>query len=151
MKAKANGNDVAISSPSIFRFAYNKSFAKKFNAALGYTILMSDFTGSDLGYGFDFGVNYYLLSPSNDDTVSNQSIKISRFHLYKPYVGIAFYQRQFQSTKSSYAGPGINAGIEKHLNSAMSLKAEMRHINLSGPGESKASEMNFLIGISFKY
>lgn len=151
INAKTNGKTAAISNPSIFRFAYSRAVGQRFNFSVGYTVLMSDFSGSDLGYGLDIGANYFLLGSSSDEVFKNNEIKVRRFESYRPYVGAAFYQRQFQATKNSYAGVGLTAGVEKHLTEKMNLKGEARFINLSGSGESTATEMNLLFGVVFKF
>jgi hypothetical protein len=151
INAKTEGKSTSISNPSIFRFGYTRALGEKFNFAVGYSVLMSDFSGSDLGYGLDIGANYYFLGTSSDEVFKNNDIKVRRFESFRPYVGAAFYQRQFQATKNSYAGVGLTGGVEHYLNEKMNLKAEGRYINLSGSGESTATEMNLLVGVVFKF
>ena len=151
INAKTNGKSASISNPSVFRFGYNRTIAPKWNFAVGYTVLMSDFSGADLGYGLDIGANYYFMGSSSDEVFKNSEVKVRRFESYRPYVGAAFYQRQFQATKNSYAGMGLTGGIEKHLSEKMNLKAEIRYISLSGSGDSTATELNALLGVVFKF
>lgn len=151
IKAKTDKKDTSISNPSAFRFAYHRSISQHFVFSAGYTILMSDFSGKDLGYGIDLGVNYFFLSSAMDQTFKNNDIKVRSYEIYRPYVGAAFYQRQFQATKNSYAGPGLNLGVERYLSEKMNLKTEIRYIQLSGSGESTATELNLFIGVGFKF
>lgn len=150
ISAKANGTTDSISNPSAFRLGYQYPILDKFELAAGYTILMADFSGSDLGYGLDIGANYFPLTYSHEEKVKDPHFEVRRYEDYAPFIGLGFYQRQFQSVKNSYAGLGATVGIEKYYTKKINFKVEARYVQLAGSGESTASEMNFLVGIVYK-
>jgi hypothetical protein len=150
ISAKANGKSDSISNPSAFRGSYAKSVLRKYELSVGYTFLLSDFSGSDLGYGIDIGANYFPLTLSSDQNFKNSEASIRSYSNYSPYIGLGFYQRNFQSIKNSYAGFGATLGCEKYYSAEINFKAEARYISMSGSGESEATEVNLLIGIIYK-
>jgi hypothetical protein len=150
ISAKANGATTNVSNPSAFRIAYQYPILDKFELVAGYSILMADFSGADLGYGLDLGANYYPLTYSHEERVKDPHFDVKRYQEYSPFVGLGFYQRQFQAVKNSYAGLGMTAGVEKYYNKKINFKAEARYIQLAGSGESTASEINLLVGIIYK-
>ena len=150
ISAKANGETSSISNPSAFRAGYQYPMLDKFELQAGYTILMADFSGSDLGYGLDLGANYFPFTFSHEEKVHDPHFDVRRYEDYSPFIGLGFYQRQFQSVKNSYAGLGGTVGVEKYHNKKINFKAEARYIQLAGSGESTANEINFLVGIVYK-
>lgn len=150
LDAKVNNNSVKISNPSAFYIGYLKAFLDQYELKLGYTIMSSDFSGSDLGFGLNAGINYFPLGSSLEEKFKDQNADISRYEDLKPFVSIGFFQRSFQAVKISYAGLGLGAGVEKYYNEQFNLKGEIRYINLSGSSESTATETNLLVGIVYK-
>lgn len=151
INAKTDDESVTVSNPSAFHLSFSRPLTEKLEGKIGYSMLVADFSGSDFGYGFDFGVNYFIKSSAYDETYKDDTIKIVRFENWSPYVGLGFYQRNFQSIKNSYAGLGVNAGVERYWNEKMNLKGEVRYVNLSGSNESTATEMALLTGIVWKW
>lgn len=150
ISAKANGESSSISNPSAFRLGYLHAVAKKLELAVQYSILVADFSGSDLGYGLDVGANYYPFTNAHDENFKSERISATTYDLWKPYAGINFHQRNFQSVKNSYAGFGVAAGTERYLNEKMNLRGEVRYISLAGASASTATETNFFVGVVFK-
>lgn len=150
INAKAGGKSDNISNPSAFRMGYQYPVMDKFELVAGYSVLLADFSGSDLGYGLDFGAHYYPLTLASDDQYKDQNFSVRGHSEYSPFIGLGFYQRQFQSVKNSYAGLGATVGVEKYLNKKINLKGEARYISLGGSGDSSATEMNLLVGIVYK-
>ena len=150
ISAKTAQTSSNISNPSAFRIAYQYPFMNHYEIVGGYSVLLADFAGSDLGYGLDLGANYYPLTFSHEEKSKDPYFDVKRHQDYLPFVGVGFYQRQFQSVKNSYAGLGVTAGLEKYYSKKINLKAEARYIQLGGSGESTATEMNFLVGIVYK-
>lgn len=150
INAKAGGKSESISNPSAFRVAYQYPLMEQFEVLVGYSVLLADFSGSDLGYGLDVGANYYPFTLSHDLKVKDPYIELTSHSPYSPFVGLGFYQRQFQSVKNSYAGLGFTAGVEKYYSKKINFKAEARFINLGGSGDSSATESNLLLGIVYK-
>lgn len=150
LRANANGNTSNIANFSVFKMGYQHPILDRFELTGAYTILMGDYSGSDLGYGLDIGAHYYPFTFSNDEKFKDDQIEVRRFQNYYPFIGLGFFQRQFQSVKNSYAGPGLSAGLEKYYDKRINFKAEFRFISLAGANQSSADEMNFLFGIVYK-
>ena len=111
---------------------------------------MADFAGSDLGYGLDAGANYYPFSDSGDESFTDGVVTAARYENWKPFVGLSFNQRSFQSVRNSYAGFGFRAGVERHYNEKINLRAEARLVSLTGSNESEATETSLFAGLVFK-
>lgn len=150
LNAKVEENSTKISNPSIFSIGYLRPFADQYEAKVGYTILSSDFSGSDLGYGLNAGINYFPWNSAHEEKFSDQNAELRRYEDIKPFASIGFYQRSFQAVKISYAGLGAGIGVEKYYNRQFNLKAELRYITLSGSSDSTVTETDLLIGIVYK-
>ncbi len=150
INAKAEDGSASVSNPSAFHLTYAHSLTERVEGRMGYSILMADFSGSDFGYGLDFGVNYFIKSSSYEETYTDDTIRVTRYEHWAPYAGVAFYQRSFQSIKNSYAGMGFHLGTEKYLNEKMNYKGEIRYVGLSGSNQSTATEMALLLGLVWK-
>lgn len=148
--ASVDGSKAKISNPSILYLGYGQPILDQFEFRGGYTVLMSDFTGSDLGYGVNVGFNYFPTTSALEENFKSENVEVTRYEDLKPYVGLGFYQRSFQSVRISYAGFGFNGGVEKYYSKKINLKAEARYIKLSGSSSSSATETNLLVGIVYK-
>ena len=150
LDAKVNGVTTRVSNPSAFRLTYLKPMNRSLEVFLGYSILLADFSGSDMGFGFDAGANFYPLGNSTEERYKDTQVEVRKFDLWRPYVGLGFHQRNFQSVKNSFAGIGASAGVERYLSEKYNLRASARYITLGGSGDSSASELGVLFGIVVK-
>lgn len=150
VNAKVGDNTVNVSNLSVLNIGYLKSFMDEYEFKLGYTIMSSDYSGADLGYGLNAGINYFPYSSSLEEKFKDQNVDISRYEDLKPFFSFGFYQRSFQSVRISYAGLGVGGGVEKFYNKQFNLKGEVRFIKLSGSSDSTATETNVLFGIVYK-
>lgn len=150
IRAKASGNTESISNPSAIRIGYLRPVLRKLEFSIAYSMLLADFSGSDLGYGLDVGANYYPFSGASDETYKDERVEMRRQEIWRPYAGAYFHQRNFQSVKNSYAGFGAALGVERFLNDTMNIRGEARMIQLAGSGESKATEVGAFLGVVFK-
>jgi opacity protein-like surface antigen len=148
ISAKVDGNEVEFGNLGSYKVQYNKSTLNQFDLFVGYTVNMVDIIGGDMGFGPDLGFNYFPLSFNSANEFEKGAWSILSMELWRPYVGLSFNQRSFQSIKNSYAGFGFNLGTEYSLSKLYSAKAEFRYITMAGTSESLANETNFLIGIS---
>ena len=133
--AKVADKTTAVSGLGTYEAAYLIPFKENFELNLDYS------------YGPKLGVNYFPLNFSSSEKIElpNKTIEIHDF--FKPYVGIAFNQRQFQSAKTSYAGFGPVLGFEKYLNARYTLKSEVKMTSYTGASQATATEMNLLFGL----
>jgi len=150
INSKTADKTSSISSPIATNLAYLYPINEKIQLNFGYTVLFTDFAGSDKAYGVNLGFNYFPILSAKNEVFKNELIDIERFSDWKPYLGLGFYQREFQSIKNSYAGLGLNTGVERYFNKLMSFKAELRTIALTGSNESSATELNAFLGVIFK-
>lgn len=150
INAKAGDQSSSISNPSAFHVGYRKTFTDELEFKIGYSVLMADFSGTDLGYGVDVGVNYYPFSAAADGKYRDERITVNTYELWRPFVGLAFNQRNFQSVRNSYAGLGFSAGTERYHNEKFNWVAELKYTSLGGSNESEATEMQAMVGVVFK-
>ena len=150
LSAKTQDTSSSISNPSAFHLSYRQPQGDRLELKIGYSILMADFSGSDLGYGLDAGFNYYPFTDSADESYHDPLVSARRSELWRPYAGLSFNQRNFQSVRNSYAGFGFSAGVERYYDEKMSFNAEARFVTLSGSNESEATETALLVGVVFK-
>lgn len=134
-----------------YKINYSFNLLNNLDMTVGYSIIMSNTFGGDLGFGFDFEFNYFPLTPSipinSKSTKSFMTVK----PLWRPLVGICFHQRQFQSVNSNYAGFGLNLGFERSMDRIFDLKGLVRYSVLGGPGSANATEILILGGITFPF
>ncbi len=147
LDATASGESSSISNPSAFRIAFLKPLTEKVELNLAYSLLLADFSGSDLGFGPDLGLNYYFLTPAADKKIETPDFKVRVSELWKPYLGLAFHQRNFQSVKNSFAGFGVSVGVEHRYDRYLGFRSEARYIGLAGSGESEATELGLFFGV----
>ncbi|MCB0363488.1 MAG: hypothetical protein KDD35_12235 [Bdellovibrionales bacterium] len=138
-----------ISNFGIYRINYMISLMPKLDLAVGYSLIMSNTVGGDLGFGLDGALLYYPISTSGRIIASSENAKISIDGIWRPYVGVGFGQRQFQSVQSSYAGFSANLGIERSMARDFDLKGEIRVLFLQGARESTATEISAVSGFIF--
>ena len=149
--AKVGTKTTSISGPGTYEASYLLSFKDQFEMNLGYSFTMTGIIGGDFAYGPKIGINYFPLNFSSNDKIElpNKSIEIHDF--YKPYVGLTFNQRQFQSAKTSYAGFGLSLGLEKYISPKYTIKTEIKKNTYTGASDASATEMNLLVGLVFNY
>ncbi len=150
INSKTQEKSASISSPTAANIGYQLPVSENLQFLIGYSLLLADISASDKGYGLNVGVNYFPVSSSKNEEFKSDLIHVIRHEIWKPFVGLGFYQREFQSIKNSYAGFGVNGGVERFLNKTMSLKGELRAIALAGSNEAEALEFNSFLGVIFK-
>ncbi len=149
--AQVSNKTTSLSGLGSYEAAYLVPFKDYFELNLGYSFTMTGIIGGDYSYGPKLGLNFFPWNFSSNEKViiANKSVEIHDF--FKPYVGIAFNQRQFQSAKASFAGFGVSIGCEKYLNSKFTLKSEVKMNTYSGASEAKSKETNILLGLVMGY
>jgi hypothetical protein len=150
INANAGDQSSSIANPSAFHVGVRKTITDSLEFKVGYSLLMADFSGSDLGYGVDVGINYYPISDAADEKFQDEQINVKTYEIWRPFVGVGFNQRNFQSVRNSYAGMGINFGTEKYHNEKMNWVGEFKYTSLGGSSESTATELQLMFGVVFK-
>lgn len=146
-----SGKSSKFSGLGIYEMSFMQSFGSHFEANLGYSFTMTGIIGGDYSYGPKLGINYYPFNFSSNEQIMLMNKTISVQDFFKPYVGIAFNQRQYQSVKTSYAGFGLSIGCEKYINPNYTVKTEIKLNSYTGAGQATAKEMNILGGLVFSF
>ena len=123
----------------------------KFEVAIGYTVYFTGVISGDSGSGLDLGLNYFPLTSAGPIEDKGEGAVMAIEELWRPYLGVTFNQRNFQSVQTTYSGYGFVIGLERVLNSTTNLNSTIRMITLNGPKSSTAKETDFLVGLGFKF
>lgn len=149
--AKTENAKGSLSNLGAYRLNISEKFADHFSVGLGFTLLMEKVIGGDMGFGFDLGVSYFFMSRPSSMKFRDLNFAFETKEIWRPYVGLSFNQRQFQSVRTNYAGFGIAAGVERSLTLPFDLKAEIRYCQLTGSATASATEMTLAAGIVYKF
>lgn len=148
---KSGNRSSSVSGLGIYEMSYLGAFKDQFEFMAGYSLTMTGIIGGDMSYGAKLGINYYPFNFSSDQKIELDGKEIEVHDNLKPYLGIGFNQRQFQSVRNAYAGLGITVGCEKYINPKYTLRSEVKFNTYSGSSNSTASEINVLVGLVFGF
>jgi hypothetical protein len=140
-----------VSGVGSYQIAYRTPLTTRIELLLGYSVIAAKVYTGDLGFGPDLGLIYFPITSAYPVMAKSENVSLQISEYFRPYLGAAFHQRQFQSTQSSYAGFSGIVGTEYYYNEMTSLKAEGRYIRLAGPSNGSANELDVLLGISFLF
>lgn len=146
---KSSNGAVTLSNIGAYHFNFLQQLYSKLAMGIGYTVIMSDGLGGDMSFGIDLGLNYFPFTGITNANYRTDQKSIRIAPLWKPYVGLSFHQRQYQSISTSYAGFGLIGGADYHWKDNISWSADVRLISLLGPKDATATEMTLNIGIVF--
>lgn len=146
-----NNTTASVSGVGSYRLAYRHAFWSQFELDLGYSLVATDTFGGDLSFGVDVGANYFPLSVAGDVVDKTVRTHVLLQQIWRPFVGVSFNQRNFQSTSSQYAGAGVKLGTEYQLNEEWSLLGAGRYISLGGPNQSEATQTEILLGAVIQF
>ncbi len=149
--AKTSNGSGSIGGVGIYRIAYYLPVLRQLEAGIGYTFMASQIVTGDLGFGYDLSLKYFLLSSIEPDFLTTKNSVAFINPKLRPFVGIGFYQRQFQSVGTAYGGVGIKAGSEFAYNKRMSLISDIRYVTYVGPESSEATEISIVFGIALHF
>lgn len=149
LKAETNSGSGTLSALGIYSFHARKSVLNNLELGIGYTLQMSKSFFGDVSYGPDLGFYFYPVSNASPVFAESPTTTFKLQEKYRPYLGLNFHQRNYQSAKSSYAGFSLVTGCEFDLGYNFLLNAQLRILNLEGPQNSNAQETNFLGGLTF--
>ena len=149
--AETSASKATVSNWGVYSFEYMIPFYKQLDFHFGYTVNMEKGISGDIAYGLDLGVYYYPVTKTSNTYFQTPTISLTILDKFKPFVGVSFHQRQFQSIRTSYAGFGITAGSEYALWKRSSLSASLRLLSLKGPEDSTASLIEIFTGFVFSF
>jgi len=141
-----NGTSKSISGLGAYRVAYLHPFWNHYELDVGYSLLATKTIGGDLSFGFDIGVNYFFMSTVGDVAAKSERVVLLLQDQWRPFLGVSFNQRNFQSTSAQYAGMGLKVGTEYQLTEDVSVSSTVRYILLGGPDQSEANQIEMLFG-----
>ncbi len=148
LSAEKDGIEGNAAGLGAYRISYFHNLKIDIELGVGYSVIMSDIVGGDLEYGLDLLVNYFPLTPALNKVFKGLHNSVLVQDLWRPYVGVGFYQREVQSVKVSYVGFGVRCGSEYRLDKNMYLKGEFSFITLAGEGGGVATEIGLYGGIT---
>lgn len=134
-----------------YQLNFRYAVAHFLEVSIGYSLIASKTFSGDFGFGPDIGLVYFPFTSANPIEASRENVHFRSYELFKPYLGMAFHQRQYQSIQSSYAGFGFAAGSEIYWKENMSFKVEARYLPLGGPDGAISNEFDVLAGITFSF
>lgn len=140
-----------VSNFGLYRVNYMLPLLPKLDLSVGYSLMMSEVLGGDLGFGLDGALLYFPLSTSGKIQASSSYSTVVIDSIWRPYLGIGFSQRQFQSVQSSYAGFSVSVGLERSIARNFDLKGEIRYVDLQGARQSTATETSAVGGLIFLF
>lgn len=147
IKAKTSTGESDLSSIGRTDLRYRLPIGRQVDASFGYSLYLLPGESSDIGFGPNIGFFVFPLSRSSDSAFNNLQVNYRSFDVLRPYVGVEFAQRQFQSVQSAYAGIQARLGIEVQPWSEYFLEASLVTANLVGPLDSRITETSVLLGI----
>ncbi len=141
-----NGAKNSLAGFGAYHVAYHNPIWSHFEADAGYSIIATNGFGGDLAFGFDIGINYFPFTENTDIKFKTPIASGVFGSVWRPFIGLGFHQRNFQSTSSQYAGAGLKIGAEYEWKQSMSLIGYARYISLGGPNQSQANQTELLFG-----
>ncbi|MBU6375915.1 MAG: hypothetical protein KGQ59_07970, partial [Bdellovibrionales bacterium] len=100
-------------------------------------------------YGLDVTGYYFPFSGTGNFVWKNDQSRISIIDHWRPFVGLAFAQRQFLG--SGFAGFGGILGVERPLWQTQSLTLKAAYRALSGNGGVSLTELDLMLGFSLSF
>ncbi len=146
-----SNRSVNVSSPGIFSLSASFRIVPHVELEPGYTVFFSKGITGDSGFGPDFSLNYFPFSESSKLYQNIPNLNYNETELWRPFAGVSFHQRQFQSIQSSYSGFGFSAGAEYQYNDEHSIRLLLRSMNLNGPTAGKLNDMDVLLGFQLTF
>ncbi len=147
----STSGNVKVRTFGVYSLSANFSLAPQIQLGVGYSVFFSKVLSGDMGFGPDFSLNYYYLGIAAPLGYSDQSASYRESEFFRPYVGMSFHQRQFQSIQSSYSGFGVVAGAEIQADRTWSYRFGVRSQALKGPSNTNMSYIDFLLGLQMGF
>ena len=152
LSAENSEQSQTVSNLGAYWVSYHEKMLNRFELVAHYSLIMSDVISGDLSFGLGFGLLYYPMSRPGPMKIKSQQAKMESIEIWRPYFGLNFQERRFQSVSSSYAGFGFQAGTEYFIESFdMSLFADFRHAQMQGSQTAEASETVITSGLVIEF
>lgn len=150
LDANSSRGNTQLSNFGSYSIFYRYELIPQFDFQLGYSLLASKTIGGDLSFGPDLGFLYFPFSGTGMNTAVGENVTLEQSEKLRPYAGMSFHQRQYQSTQATFAGFSVQGGVIQSLWERLSLRWDLRVIGLSGPSKATATEIDLNFGISYQ-
>jgi hypothetical protein len=147
INAKTSKGEADFSNIGSYALGYRHEVFPSVEVSLGYSLLMASIIGGDMSYGLDLGSAWYPFTRAGASHWSSETAQFAMLEIWRPFVSAGFSQRQIRQT--SYAGLAGGVGVERSLTTHLSLRGEARSLLLTGPSPASATQLDFLLGISY--
>jgi hypothetical protein len=149
--AGSGQGSISLSGPGTYSLGVSVALAPSWEISAGYTVFFSKFLQGDMGFGPDFSVNFFPFTRADVLKSEGEGVQYMEIEKWRPFVDVAFHQRQFQSVQSAFSGFGFGAGVEYQYSRAVSIRGQVRSMNLSGPSAAKFNYMDVLAGLQLHF
>jgi hypothetical protein len=149
--AKTSVSQATLSNWGAYSFEYLIPFQQQFDFHFGYTINMEGGISGDIAYGLDLGVHYYPFNKTSNTYFKTPTLSLVISEKLRPFVGLSFHQRQFQSIRTSYAGFGFSMGADYAMWKRTDLTSSLRFLSLKGPESSTSTLVEIFGGIVINF
>jgi hypothetical protein len=147
----SNRVTATLSGLGSYQIAYRYAVQQNIELDFGFSLLATDTFGGDLSFGLDVGANYFFMTSAGAITSDSADGNIVLNHRWRPFAGVSFNQRNFQSTSSQYAGFGLKGGTEYQYDEQFALHGTIRYLSLGGPNQAGATQLDILTGIIIQF
>ena len=148
LKAKTSRGSQSLANLGHFQVGYELPVFDKIRVTPSYSLYILGSDLSDLGYGLNVGVSYFPFSLNRSLVHRSSDLFIHSSEQIRPYISLSFHQRQYQSIQSTYAGLGVKFGTDYQWKQDTRLNFWIASLSLSGPLESKLTELQIGAGTS---
>lgn len=144
---QSNRVQTSISGFGSYQVAYRHEVFDRIEFDAGYSMLATEIIAGDLAFGLDVGMNYYPLTAVGREVAQTDTTSLIVASRFRPFVGLGFHQRSFQSTSTQYAGFGGKIGTDYEFSDQWQFTVSIRYLNLIGPNQSSATQIDTLLGL----
>lgn len=145
------GTSVSVNSLGSYSLSGNIPLAGNWELGLGYTVFFSKIYKGDMGFGPDFSIFYFPFNAGSGFEHMDRNVVYSEIEYLRPFAGLSFHQRQFQSIQSSYSGFGIAIGLEYQILRETAVRAQIKNQNLQGPSNTVMKWMELMVGLQQQF
>lgn len=143
----SDGNS-RLANLGVYRFLYQIPVSDHVTAVPGYSFYFTSFDLGDSGYGVDLEINYFPFTYNQPMVMASNRISWFLAEEWRPSVGLAFHQRQFQVVRSAYGGIGLTINCDYQLSEMLAALIKIEYSVLRGPLKSTLSERQISFGIT---
>jgi len=147
--AKTESLSGAKSGLGAYKLSFLFPIGDRFEIGIGYSLLLADTFSGDAAFGIDAEAYWFPLTSSGAVSLSTENTQVMSSEIWRPFLGLSYNVRQFQSVETQYNGFGLGVGVERALRGGYDLKTFLRYVDLQGPNSATATEIIFLVGLSF--